>query len=96
MRKLYLVAYDIRDPKRLRRTFMTMRGFGEAMQYSVFLCDLSDKERVILMTKLNEIIHHDEDSAMIVDLGQISGKAKERIDFIGQVMPVPERSAIII
>lgn len=38
---LYLVAYDIADPKRWRRVFSVMEGFGEWLQLSVFQCRLS-------------------------------------------------------
>ncbi len=31
MRLAYLVAYDISDPKRLRRVHRTMRGYGDAL-----------------------------------------------------------------
>ena len=48
MRRLYLVAYDICDPKRLRKVFKTMRGFGEHLQFSVFQCDLTPMARVDL------------------------------------------------
>ena len=38
---LYIVAYDIADPKRWRRVFRLMEGFGEWLQLSVFQCRLS-------------------------------------------------------
>ncbi|MFO0762685.1 MAG: CRISPR-associated endonuclease Cas2, partial [Byssovorax sp.] len=36
MRHTYVVAYDVCDPKRLRQVHKTMRGFGDALQLSVF------------------------------------------------------------
>lgn len=33
MRRCYLVCYDIRDPKRLRRTHKLMKAYGEPLQY---------------------------------------------------------------
>jgi CRISPR-associated protein Cas2 len=35
-RDLHLVSYDIRDPKRWRRAYRVLRGYGERIQYSVF------------------------------------------------------------
>jgi CRISPR-associated protein Cas2 len=32
--RLYVVAYDIREPKRWRRVFKTMHGYGEWLQLS--------------------------------------------------------------
>ena len=38
MRNTYLVCYDIRDDKRLRKVHKTMRDFGDHLQYSIFEC----------------------------------------------------------
>ena len=48
MRHRFLVCYDVADPRRLARTYRKMNGFGEPAQYSVFICDLSSKERALL------------------------------------------------
>jgi len=39
-RRVYIVAYDISHPKRLRRVFRTMKVYGQHLQLSVFRCDL--------------------------------------------------------
>jgi len=44
LRAAWLVAYDIADPRRLRRVHRICLGFGNALQESVFLCQLSTKE----------------------------------------------------
>lgn len=36
-----MVAYDIADPKRLRRVCRILEGFGTRVQFSVFLCPIS-------------------------------------------------------
>ncbi|HCC32386.1 MAG TPA: CRISPR-associated endonuclease Cas2 [Clostridiales bacterium] len=97
MRNRYLVSYDISDPKRLARVFRKMRGFGEAVQYSVFLCSLSPQERVILLAALSELINHKEDRVMIVDLGPAGGRGQECMEFLGRSIPAPEaRVAVIV
>ena len=53
MRNRFIVAYDVGDARRLRRTFKKMNGFGDPLQYSVFACDLSRKERVLLEEALD-------------------------------------------
>ena len=40
----WLVCYDVRDPKRLRKAAKHMEGYGERMQYSVFRCWLNPRE----------------------------------------------------
>lgn len=83
MRHRYLVAYDISDPKRLRRTFKTMRGYGDSLQYSVFQCSLSDVEKMQLVQALTAVIKHDEDRVMIVDIGPVDGRATVAFDYLG-------------
>ena len=38
---LYIVVYDISDPKRWRKVFKVMNGYGAWVQLSVFQCRLS-------------------------------------------------------
>ena len=45
-RRRYLVAYDIRDDRRLRMIAGCMEGYGTRIQYSVFVYDLSSRELV--------------------------------------------------
>jgi CRISPR-associated protein Cas2 len=79
-RSRHLVAYDIRDPKRLRLVARVMRGHGIRMQYSVFVCDLTAAERLDLLDALYETIDPTVDCVACVDLGAIN---KSRFTFIG-------------
>lgn len=97
MRNRYIVSYDICDPKRLRRVFKAMRGFGDALQYSVFLCDLSPAERILLLEKLTPLLNHREDQVMLINIGPADGQSGSRIETIGRGLAVPlERVAIIV
>ncbi len=96
MRKRYIVSYDIREPKRLRIVFNKMRGFGNPLQYSVFLCELSDKEKAILVSDLTEIISMTEDSVVIVDLGSSDVDPYKKIRTIGKTKEVEQRTSIIL
>ncbi|GAB4250822.1 MAG: hypothetical protein Kow00109_26640 [Acidobacteriota bacterium] len=69
MRRIYLVTYDISDPKRLRQVFKTMKGYGLHVQLSVFQCDLPAQRRIEMEAALSEIIHQDEDQVLVFDLG---------------------------
>ena len=96
MRRWYLVTYDISDEKRLRYVFRKMRGFGMAMQYSVFLCMLSDREKALMIGALDELIDHVEDRVMILDVGREGRGTAKKFRFLGRVTPLPEREAVII
>ena len=93
MRRLYLVTYDICDPKRLRRVFKTMKGFGAHLQLSVFQCDLPPIDVVRMQATLSEIIHHKEDQVLIIDLGPSEGKPIKRIDALGKAVEVVTRQS---
>lgn len=67
--RIYMVVYDIVDPRRLRRVHRLMRGFGEWLQLSVFQCRLSKYQHAYLISELSTHIHHKEDHVLIVDLG---------------------------
>ncbi len=75
MRHRYIVAYDISDPKRLRRIYVKMCGYGDPLQYSVFQCSLSDSELTLMEEKLLDIMNQAEDRVMIVDVGPADGRA---------------------
>lgn len=36
MKKWFLISYNIRDEKRLRKVAKIMEGYGQRIQYSVF------------------------------------------------------------
>ncbi|HXG66329.1 MAG TPA: CRISPR-associated endonuclease Cas2 [Blastocatellia bacterium] len=97
MRMRYIVSYDISDPKRLRRVHRAMRGFGDPLQYSVFRCDLSPSERILLIETLSGIIHHREDQVMLISLGPSDGRVRERIETLGRAVDEEaDRIAVIV
>jgi CRISPR-associated protein Cas2 len=98
MRTRYIVSYDIADPKRLRSVHRTMRGYGSPLQYSVFRCDLSPSERVLLIEALTPIINHREDQVMLIRLGPADGRACESIETLGRALDDEhdDRVAVIV
>ncbi len=83
MRRRYLVAYDVADAKRLRHTYRAMHGFGDPVQYSIFLCELSPVERQLMVAKLTALLNLAHDRVMIVDLGVVDGAHSAGIEVIG-------------
>ena len=67
--RLYIVTYDIADPKRWRRVFKLMNGYGEWLQLSVFQCRLSRKRHAELLAALDEIIMDVKDLVLLLDIG---------------------------
>jgi len=96
MRRCYLVCYDIREPKRLRRVHRLMKAYGEAWQYSVFYCALKAIDRVRLETALREIVNLGEDQVVIVDLGSNEEAAREAATVLGPALPEQESGVVVI
>jgi len=93
-RRRYLVAYDIREDRRLRTVATCMEGYGDRIQYSVFICDLSDEEAVTMRGDIEVRIRQSEDSVMIIDLGKAGDSG--RFLFLGHHEKLPASDAVII
>ncbi len=95
-RRRWLVAYDIRNPKRLRRVYDVVRAHGDRLQFSVFLCDLDLSEKIGLMSELRDVINQSEDSIAIIDLGKIDRASWGTIEFMGASLPLPADGPVIV
>lgn len=80
----YLVLYDIRDARRLRRVHEVAVDYGEMLQYSVYVCDLSRQEYVRLRAALREQMNLKVDSLSVFDLGPADGHVAWRVDHLGR------------
>lgn len=63
----HLVAYDVRDPKRLLKVAKHLKGYGVRLQYSLFRCRLSERQRERLQWELSLLLKP-EDDLLIVGL----------------------------
>lgn len=95
MRQTYIVSYDISDPKRLRKVYQLLRGYGDHLQLSVFHCELNPRELVELRTRLVDIIHTAADQVLFVDVGPVEGRGDKAIHAIGRAYTQAERHAIV-
>ena len=62
-----LVCYDVRDPKRYRKTHKLLKGYGEPVQFSIFRCRLDDRGAAELRFELARVLS-EQDSLLILDL----------------------------
>ncbi len=67
-RDLYLVAYDIRDPRRLARVLKHVVGYASGGQKSVKECHLSEGERTELVAGLSDLMRLEVDRAHVIRL----------------------------
>jgi len=66
--RLFLLAYDIADPKRLVRVHRACRQWGVPVQYSVFLVPLTQVQIDELLAELEALIDDDLDDIRLYPL----------------------------
>lgn len=93
--RIYIVVYDISDPKRWRRVFKIMNAFGEWLQLSVFQCRLSKRRRAELEAQLRSAIKNEQDHVIIVDVG-LAHTADLAVESIGKTFKTIERQSTVI
>jgi CRISPR-associated protein Cas2 len=94
-RRHYVITYDISDDKRRNSVFKMLSGAGDHAQYSVFFCELNERELVQLRSRLREVIHQREDQILIVDLGKAARPLETGLQVMGRGY-APSVRAIVI
>lgn len=67
-RKLYLIAYDISDEKRLNRVRHFLKGYSTGGQKSVYECFLTEAELHFVQIKLKALIDESVDRIHIFSM----------------------------
>lgn len=93
--RLYIVTYDIADPKRGRRVFKAMQGYGKWLQLSVFQCRLTPRRRVALAMRLEREIARGDDHVLILDVGP-ADQVDLRVESLGKPFETIAREARVI
>ncbi|MGC8514182.1 MAG: CRISPR-associated endonuclease Cas2 [Acidimicrobiales bacterium] len=93
-RRRYLLGYDISDPRRLREVHRCCRRFGYPLQYSLFICDMDDGEVIRLKWSLGDIIAHNIDRVVLIDIGDPS--QERRFEFMGVHPQLPRAGPTIV
>ncbi len=93
--RVYIVTYDIADPKRGRRVFKSMEGYGRWLQLSVFQCRLTPRRRAALGARLDGIIKPSEDHVLIMDIGPAEA-VDLRVESLGRPFESIKREAVVI
>ena len=90
---LYLVAYDICDPKRLRRVANTCLDYGIRVEKSVFECDLKTEDFTSFWNELMAVVDSDQDAVVAY---RICGTCSDEIQSIGAVIRPEKRVTYVI
>ena len=90
----YIVAYDISDPKRLRKVAIACQDYGVRKQFSVFLCRLSATDFVKLRNRLYDLVNLQEDQVLFIPL---CGKCVQTIEALGRpTEPADARDVVVV
>jgi CRISPR-associated protein Cas2 len=90
----FLVAYDIANPKRLRKVARACEDFGLRKQFSVFFCRLSATDLVRLRSRLHEVIDLDRDQVLFIPLCK---RCADLIETLGRpIEPHDARDIVIV
>lgn len=98
MRSVFIAAYDIADDKRRTKVFHKLKGYGEALQYSLFRCILTPMQRLKMRAELWEVLNQAEDRLLLIDLGPDDGRGKTSIESWGLPLddPAPSGGPLIV
>lgn len=84
-RALYLAAYDISDPRRLRAALYVAKNYSTGGQKSVFECFLTEAEREQFLKEILDCIDPVEDRFLLLRLD-----ARSTVITLGIAVPPEE------
>ena len=96
MRSRYILCYDVRDDRRLRRTAKVAERWGDRIQYSVFVCDLTSVERARLEAELRGVVDLRVDLAFLIDIGAPGRSSERRFHWVTPPMAFPDPSVATV
>lgn len=96
MRSRYILCYDVRDDRRLRRTAKVAERWGNRIQYSVFVCDLTGVERAQLEAELRSVVNLRVDMTFMIDIGPPGRSSERRFHWVTPRIPFPDPSVATI
>jgi len=81
----FIISYDISDDRRRTKIHNILKSYGQAVQFSVFEVDLTDKQYAKLRSRLNKLIKPEEDSVRFYSL---CAYCQNKIERLGGKMPI--------
>jgi CRISPR-associated protein Cas2 len=94
--RLFLVSYDVADDKRRTKIAAILSGYGQRLQFSVFVVLASAAQHARLRGELDDAIVASDDQVLLVDLGPADGRGSESFDALGRPVELPDRRAVIV
>lgn len=96
MESVYLVCYDIADPKRLRRVHKTTEDRGTRLQLSVYQCALTPLQLAAFRADFDEVIDPGQDQVLFIRLGPRAPATYDKIESLGRAYCPPEHRSYVV
>lgn len=91
-----LVAYDIPNDKRRARVAKALSGYGDRVQYSVFVVDASPARTARMRRAVGALIDDREDSVLMCDLGLASAISGDRFAYMGVHRAITDSESFVV
>jgi CRISPR-associated protein Cas2 len=91
---LYLITYDIPIDKRRTKLAKLLEGHGQRVQYSVFECDMEDKQVTQLRRRLNRLLRPAEGDSLRIY--KLCANCRAVVTIVGDGPPVAQASDVYI
>lgn len=87
MKYFLVVTYDIKSDRKRQKIHQVLKNYGFRVQYSVFECELTQKQYSELRIKISKLLNQQEDSVRyyIMDM---ENKARTIIDGYGKILEI--------
>lgn len=91
-----LIAYDVPDDRRRTKLANRLSTYGDRIQYSVFVADVSPSKLIRLRDHISAIIDTEQDSVLFCDLGRVAELDQDKFSFLGREREVTNNDVLIL
>jgi len=93
-KRFVVVSYDISDDVRRNQIFKCLKKYGQHVQYSVFECELIEKDYVRMRHELERVINRDEGDHLRFYF--LCSSCRERVKRMGGPKPWKDEDGFVI
>jgi len=95
-RRFLIVSYDVTSDRRRERLAQVLQDYGDRVQYSVFCCQLSAREKVQMQQRVKAQMNQQEDRVLLLDAGPVVGQLPEPdVDYLGRPYKPSARTQVV-
>lgn len=79
-----LIAYDVSDDRRRTRVAQVLSGYGDRVQFSVFVVDATPGRLLRMRAAIRQVADPFLDSLLFCDLGRVDALSPRQFEFEGR------------